>query len=166
MHLSITGRYVVFALQIVEHGRIVDYGAANHHLKEILAHPSSKWEDLKAAFQKPVFFKLRDEFFGRARYHELYSRMQLESEMHGHLFNPRHKIAFLSADIGKLNQLALDAMRQLSGDEQNPPEDPSSRLSVVRILRESGIQALRDQYYIRVIPHSRYPHIVHLSPTV
>ena len=155
-------RYIVFALQVVEHGKVVDYSAANHYLKKIMDHPSSEWEDLKAAFQKPVFFKLRDEFFNKARYHELYSRMDVEAEVHAHLFNPRDKAAFLASDIGKLNHLATTG--------STPPDessaDPSGLLETVRYLREHGVQQLRQRYHLRVLPHSQHANIVHLAPTV
>jgi len=158
-------RYIVFALQVVEHGKVVDYSAANHYLKEIMDHPSSEWEDLKAAFQKPVFFKLRDEFFNKARYHELYSRMDVEAEVHAHLFNPRDKAAFLASDIGKLNHLATTGSSPPGGEEESST-DPSGLLETVRYLREHGVQQLRQRYHLRVLPHSQHANIIHLAPTV
>lgn len=148
-------RYIVFALQVVEHGRIIDYSAANYYLKEILEYPSSKWEDLKAAFHKPVFCKLRDELFSRARYQELYSRMHTEVEVYSHLFNTRDSIAFLGSDI-----------RVLESTPRQIVADPSSSLKTVQFIREHGLQKLRDSLHVRVLPHSQRPNIIHLLPTV
>lgn len=158
-------RYIVFALQVVEHGKVVDYSAANHYLKEIMDHPSSEWEGLKAAFQKPVFFKLRGEFFNKARYHELYSRMDVEAEVHAHLFNPRDKAAFLASDIDKLNHLATTGSTAPDGEEESSA-DPSGLLETVRFLREQGVQQLRQRYHLRVLPHSQHANIIHLAPTI
>lgn len=150
-------RYIIFALQVVEHGRIIDYSAANHYLKDILEYPSSEWEDLKAAFQKPIFIKLRDELFGKVRYHELYSRMEMDTEVYAHLFNTRDKLRFLGSDIRSLDTMS----KQPVGET-----DAAGALEIVRYLRDHDLQSLRDLFKIRVLPHSNYAHIIHLSPTV
>jgi hypothetical protein len=40
-------RYLTFAIQVVQHQRIIDYSAANHFLEAIKKFPSDKWEELK-----------------------------------------------------------------------------------------------------------------------
>lgn len=43
-------RVPMFALQIAERGRIVDYGEANHHYRAIMARDDDSWEAYEAAF--------------------------------------------------------------------------------------------------------------------
>jgi hypothetical protein len=43
-------RVPIFAFQITERGRIVDYGAANHHYRAIMARDDAAWDGYEAAF--------------------------------------------------------------------------------------------------------------------
>lgn len=47
-------RILGFGIQIALTGRIVDYGAYNHHLKIIMGIQSDKWEDYDSIY-KPIF---------------------------------------------------------------------------------------------------------------
>jgi hypothetical protein len=90
--------------------------------------------------------------------------MDVEAEVHAHLFNPRDKAGFLASDISKLDDLARGSAAAISSETDRT--DPSATLETVRFLREQGVQQLREQYHIRVLPHSQHANIIHLATTV
>jgi hypothetical protein len=54
-------RILNFGLQIAQHGRIVNYAAANHIFEEIFSEPSNDWEVYQERW-KPEFNMLNTEF--------------------------------------------------------------------------------------------------------
>lgn len=52
-------RILMFGIQIAKHGRIVDYGCANHYLGTVMA--MKDWNTIKLFFQ-PIYNSLKSEF--------------------------------------------------------------------------------------------------------
>ena len=52
-------RILMFGIQIAKHGKIVDYGCANHYLGTVMA--LKDWDAIKKFFQ-PIFNSLKSEF--------------------------------------------------------------------------------------------------------
>ncbi len=144
-----------------------------------MAFPSERWEDLRQQFEKPVFFKLRDELFSATRYNEFYSKFEMEQEMYAHLFNTRPVSSFTEVEDGKEETALLIATtgtekekeeKELAASKQIEQDEDMSReqylLRTAIFLRNHGIKKLRDQFAIRTLPHALHPNLIHLSATV
>lgn len=54
-------RILMFGKQVAEHGKIVDFGAANSHWNDIIGETHYEWDWYKAKYQ-PIFNQLATEF--------------------------------------------------------------------------------------------------------
>lgn len=161
-------RYLTFGIQLVNHGRIVDYSEANHYLKEIMDFPSDDWEDLSKVFAKQTFPQLREKFNNSASFNEFYSKHELIQHMHVHMFNTRVVPYFVrEADLKNLHILGNEKKKEVAGNEREKKEKESeASMAIIKFLNENGLNALIDRFLLRTLPHSRYTNLIHFSPSV
>eukprot|EP01087_Luapelamoeba_hula_P014826 TRINITY_DN4398_c0_g1_i2.p1 TRINITY_DN4398_c0_g1~~TRINITY_DN4398_c0_g1_i2.p1 ORF type:complete len:570 (+),score=67.43 TRINITY_DN4398_c0_g1_i2:508-2217(+) len=149
-------RYLTFAIQVVTHGAITDYTAANHYLKDIMDHPSFDWQVLKDDFGKKVFNPLREAFLNCATFNDFYSKYDLVQHVHVHLFNTHNVTGFLT---GANDCSSLSSEAQLNDQTDSP-------YHIVTYLRANGLGRLVENYKIRALPHAKHPNLIHFSSTI
>ncbi|KAL6078781.1 hypothetical protein QOT17_001411 [Balamuthia mandrillaris] len=163
----------------------LDYSAANHYLHTILAFPSDDWHALENKF-KPVFESLRENFVEILDYNEFYTRAETEAEMHAHLFSSRPDcssfvVEHLEDAFGeekKESEAASEEQKfgKYFGEATKAADDTeldeAVPLQTITFLNkysnetERGLRRLREEYFIRTLPHSQYKNLVHLLYTV
>lgn len=148
-------RYIMFAKQLVEKGRIYDYAAANELWKQMQAETAPDWS----------FFV---EKYGALR-HEVslsFSTMKPLSRFYSRVDT---KVAILNTlrSDGRFSSNP-DSQRKASEDSSLPyvDNDVSSKLECVRFVRVHGLNALQRQHKISVLRHTGHKSLVFLTTHV
>jgi hypothetical protein len=89
-----TERYLIFALQVIRNGRIVDYSEANHYLKEIMAFPSNEWNALDGEFSK-IYTDLTNKLDSATTFNLFYTQFEIEAYSRDHV---KTSVSFLLKD--------------------------------------------------------------------
>gem|GEM_PF-2095706 len=136
-------RFLHYGAQLAREGRIVDYGAANHHLAAMRALPGGDWNAHRAAFQG-------------------------EHRTLRHAFT--RLVPFVSRHLRA--GAAAASVADAGAPEAPPPAllpDPgaplTSSLAAARYLHEHGLDALTRDHGIEARRHPEFPSLIHLSYT-
>ncbi len=167
-------RYLLFAVQIIQHGRIIDFSAANQFLSIIMSIEmrEKNWDDIVKIF-KVHFEDLKQQLKDLRNYAHFYSRIETERMFFDHLKQRKYSLelynTYINQDGGsdKLTQHDSQLLKY-----RNQPCDYHMTLKTLEFLHsfpgssEQALVALQQTYHIITCRHSCHPNLVLLRHDV
>ena len=132
-------RFLIFGAQLAREGRIVDYGAANHHLAALLPREEADWRTYRTAVEGE-FHRLRREFTALVPHEGRHLR----------------RVEGPGADHEEV--APLPSPRHAAG--------PAATLATVRLALLHGLPAVAREHRLVLRRHREFPSLVQLSYTV